>query len=135
MADNETRYCISCGQARDPGSTWCCACHALVLLRLYRRFPAGGQDDDPPAVTPPRARRNRPRPACGHAPYGRACCTCCGLLGPVCGHIRGQPWCYDCLSPRRVPPGRPARPDDDGGPWQQMAVRALEDALSWREDP
>lgn len=42
------------------------------------------------------------------------------------GRIAGRPYCSVCLVVRR-PPERTATREDDGGPWQQNAVRDLEE--------
>lgn len=44
----------------------------------------------------------------------------------VAGRIKGRPYCCSCLRPHR-PPEKPARPDDGPGPWQDLAIRLLED--------
>ena len=41
------------------------------------------------------------------------------------GHIHDRPYCAACLTVREITPGR-ATMDDDGGPWQQNAVKAME---------
>lgn len=46
----------------------------------------------------------------------------------VVGRIKGRPYCATCLNLCKLPPGRGTR-EDDGGPWQQNAVRQLEDTL------
>jgi len=43
----------------------------------------------------------------------------------VAGHILDRPYCAACLTVREITPGR-STPDDDGGPWQQNAVKAME---------
>lgn len=47
----------------------------------------------------------------------------------VAGRLNGRPYCPGCFEPRVIPPGRPTPLDDDGGPWQQNAVRDLEEGL------
>ncbi len=41
------------------------------------------------------------------------------------GHIKGRPYCLQCLAVRPIPGGA-GRREDDGGPWQQNAVRSME---------
>ncbi len=41
--------------------------------------------------------------------------------------VGGRPYCSGCLWPRpKLKTGTPSRLEDDGGPWQQNAVRAME---------
>ncbi len=44
----------------------------------------------------------------------------------VRGRIMGRPYCSGCLT-CRVPPARATTTEDDGGPWQQNAVREMEE--------
>lgn len=52
-----------------------------------------------------------------------------GNLGPlpsISGRILNRPYCYACLRCRPKPPPGRGTMEDDGGPWQQNAVRILE---------
>jgi len=43
----------------------------------------------------------------------------------VRGRVKGRPYCAACLEAKLIPPGR-ATPDEYN-PWQENAVRAMED--------
>ena len=44
----------------------------------------------------------------------------------VKGRIKGRPYCGGCLEPRPIHPGTYG-PLEDAGPWQENAIRHLED--------
>jgi hypothetical protein len=47
--------------------------------------------------------------------------------GFVAGRIFGRPFCAGCLRVRPIPAGA-GKAEDDGGPWQQNAVKDMENA-------
>ncbi len=46
----------------------------------------------------------------------------------VKGRILGRPFCGSCLVVRKPPPSA-ATPEEDGGPWQQNAIRDMEEGV------
>lgn len=63
-----------------------------------------------------------------HAPwYARLSAKEQGKLPPlVFTRVKGRPYCITC-GMRSLPPPLPATREDDGSPWQQNAVREMED--------
>lgn len=49
------------------------------------------------------------------------------LPEPTAAIILGRPYCAACSAVRERTGGRAGPLEEDGGPWQQNAVRALED--------
>jgi hypothetical protein len=118
-------FCDRCGREHRTGGSWCASCHSVILHDLDNR-PGPGQDqsDEPiPQVTSGRPLFPSP-PGKGR----KIVCAGCGEKQRLCGHILGRPYCERCLTPAPGPgPGRPP-PLEDCGPWQENAIRALEDA-------
>lgn len=124
-----SKWCPRCGKSLEEAGCWCGPCHLAVMeeIRARERLPVG-RPQDAERFPPPRD----PVFPCRKKKSEVARCSECGRVLEVRGHILGKPYCADCLEPRPVP-CRPATREDDGGPWQQTAVRFLEDALSTLE--
>lgn len=47
----------------------------------------------------------------------------------VAGRIKGRPYCENCLETHSPPPGI-SGPMEDTGPWQDIAIRNMEDGAN-----
>jgi len=122
-----TRYCARCSHAHSNVGAYCPPCHRLVTGDIARRqaLPVGygGRPEEEPR-TPALLFSLR------EDIMESAFCEGCNRWLPIRGRILGLPYCTICLDVRPMPGGwYGPRYDDDPGPWEEVAVRALEDAL------